>query len=237
MATEDNKKPTHVSHIPSKHKVMFVQVDNKTKRPSLQVEAHLPENFAIGIGGEVSTPFSSFITDNTVTNLFKLGGTTFKTGFFTRKVYVGPETPDITFEVKFDTFYNAYDEVIVPVEKLMAFAAGIDKSVLSLGYNQDEEGNINVFTETTNEHSQRIDVGSYLNEPPICRVKIGDFIILPNGFITGVEPRFSNIMDSNGYPISADVSVTISLIEPLTAKHIIGSERIFNHNPHIPFKG
>ena len=58
--------------------------------------------------------------------------------------------------------------------------------------------------------------------PPTVYVRLGNVMDIPNCLITEVSPEFSNVLDYQGIPMSAKVSVTFTFKRPLFANDITG---------------
>jgi len=196
--------------------------------------AHLPETFGIASGAEVTEPFASFTSDGNAASLMRLLGVSNKVGLATTKVFVGPDHPAISVDLKFEAYYDAFAEVIIPVFNLLAMSAatvgnaedsGIKALAETVGLiKKGAAGAAQVAgaaigqAQLANQIAESISSFKiqYLKAPSPVHVKFGKVLKIPEAFITSVDPHFSNILDANGYPIEATVSVTFEMIKPPT---------------------
>lgn len=226
--------------------ILLEQMDEKRLVRIYQTEgsayvlAHLPESFGMSSGAEISAPFASFVSDGTAAGLLRLVGVSNKIGLSTTKVFIGPEHPPVTLDLKFVAYYNALEEVVLPVFQLLAMSAGkeqeagsdidllqeyIDSLKTAINAGIDYAGDFvkqEKFADKVTESIKNFKI-TYLRSPSPVQVKMGNIFTIPNCFISNVDPRFSNILDGNGYPIEATVSLTLDIVTPPTSTDFIKS--------------
>lgn len=226
---------------------------NKQSHPSLQddrftirikknlgageyvVKAPLPETWGFTVGSEFSAPFDGNFISGLAAGALGAAGVSSKLGIATKKLYSAPEPTEISFDVQFEAYESAMDDVLVPIIVLMSMSLGSKISLeeaaeliedmvndASSNLNQGqalEEGTLTnaVSGNTAGDGASRaFDFLSFVQGPPTCTLRFGNVIKFPNTYISSVAPQFSNIMDSNGIPMSASVSVTAILeLDPL----------------------
>lgn len=214
----------HLAQLP-KNRLVRIYPDpaqKPTGKLTPPVIAHLPETFGYGVGAEITAPFASFISESNTVNILRATGISNKTGLMTTKIYAGPDQPDITVDLKFDAYYDAYNEVVVPVVNLLKMASGADETALSEQQVRSTfgEGLVDAIGENVNDALVKIAQIHYLQAPSKLTVMFGNVFRLESCYIVNVDPRFSNLLDYNGYPMEATVSVTFSLIKPMVYQDI-----------------
>lgn len=197
-----------------------------TNGEGLQVLAPLPDNFGLTVGSEYTAPFDAHFVGGTLAKAAVVTGVGTKLGVSTSKFYSAPEPSEISFDVQFEAYYDAGDEVIAPIIKLMVMALG-RTITLEDGINTIEEilsrvsssvgqavGGFleEIIPENTEETADRIfDFLGFVKSPPMCKIKFGEALRLEKVYISSVSPQFSNILDYRGYPMSATCSITAVL--------------------------
>lgn len=88
------------------------------------IQTYLPEQFGFTVGSEFSAPFDQNLLGGTLQKVAAVSGFANKRGIATKKMYSNPEPTEISFELVFDAYYSAREEVLVPVIKLMCSAVG-----------------------------------------------------------------------------------------------------------------
>lgn len=203
-----------------------------TGRPEI-VEAPLPDQFGVTVGSEFSAPFDGNLVSGSLAKVAALQGVAKKTGTSGRKMYSNPEPSEISIDLEFEAYYSAKEEVVLPVALLMAMSLGttLDSArleqnmlqYLSLGDNltgfntAEEVESVDIVSEEQEEWSDRImELIGFLQGPRKVRVHFGRTMVLPSVWVASVAPQFSNVLDPNGFPMSATVSVTFALeMEPV----------------------
>jgi hypothetical protein len=213
----------HLNAIPSRHKVVIANTTG-----GFRVEAALPDQFGVGVGGDISSPFAGFASGGNAANaLATFAGITAKVGLFVKKIYLGPDQPDFSMDLHFEAYYSAYDEVVLPVGTLMTMAAGTKDTAKNEIEKFKARNTANAQQGGIKDErlSQLTGFVSYLRSPDSVSVMFGDFLTVRNCLISAVNPAWGNVLDAAGNPMYADVSITFTLEEPLTTGEIA---RMFN---------
>lgn len=224
-----------MSELPSKFKVAVISGGRR-------VEAPLPPDFGMTVGSEYTTPLDTMAMSGTIQKAYVLGGLSQPVGLRMRKMYSNPEPTELSFDMTFDAYYSAKEEVAIPVITLMIMALGrvveyqdvenalrqmavlaekgaeLTASAINL---KGEAGQISEGLNGLADQSQqgnRAEYGSKVMEmisliksPEMVTLKFGDFITIDNAYITSTGVQFSNVLDKDGFPMSAKVSVTCTL--------------------------
>lgn len=199
------------------------------------VEAPLMDNVSFTVGSQYSAPFDSDLVSGNLSRAVLATGHAPKVGISTTKYYVSPEPAEVTFDLEFKAFYDAREEVFIPVARLVIAALGIETTYeemkaelakvvgwieVNTGFsvgasNDDVEGSNNTGLDSTtveeleDSASDITEFVSVLRAPPRTSViNVGNIYTLESVYISSVSPQFSNVVDSRGYPMSATVSVT-----------------------------
>lgn len=213
------------------------ELNRGTDKPPKEIVVFAPliETFGFTVGSEFTAPFDANFVSGAMQKTFALANVSQKLGASTRKMYSNPEPTEISFDMQFEAYADPFNDVFVPVVYMMALAIGrrmdlpdvgrvIDETISKLsnavGRTQDAPSAEEFFAQEGNEYiDQAGRVFGFLNfvaGPPIARIRFGNVITFKNAYITSVAPQFSNIMDKNGIPMSATVSVTAILEEDPT---------------------
>lgn len=204
----------HVDEIPSKHLIVIRNKKNYI------VKAPMPDNFTIGAGGEVTSPFSGFAADGTAASIVSLyTGASQKTGLLTRRLWMGPDQPDISITLNFEAYYSAFDEVIEPTFKLMLMSTGDEEKPLK------ESPELLAAVEQTGIISEQrtkdlTDLVSFLRAPDEVVILVGDYLRIRDAIISSVSVSYSNVLDAAGLPMSAEASVTLTPSSPFTQSEV-----------------
>jgi hypothetical protein len=198
----------------------------------LTVVAALPETYSISSGSEIGSPFSSLAADGMAASVVSLtAGMSSKIGVTTKRIFMGPDAQDINVDVKFEAYYSAYDEVLVPCVKLLFMAtgeeSGLTKEVttaIKAGLSGLQNGNI-IKDDNLSEMigSGNKDVDSFikvLSTPTPLRIMFGNVFHLHNTYISNANITFSNVLDNDFIPMEATVSLTLTPQDPFTKKSI-----------------
>jgi len=195
----------------------------------LTVRANMPETMTIGVGSEIGSPFAGYASEGTAAKVLALTtGASSKIGIVTKRLFMGVDQPDISLDLKFEAYYSALEEVVIPCIKLMLIASPEEKdleqsvktAIELLEGGGEVYGNIlaNVKKSKTVDSDKLI---NYLKTPAVCKVKFGDIFTLRNAFLASASVSYSNILDSDFLPMEATVSVTITPQDPFTKNEII----------------
>jgi len=202
------------------------------KTYGMHVTAPLPESFGIGVGSEIGSPFSGFASDGSAAKILALTtGTSNRIGIITKKLFMGADQPDIAIDLKFDAFYSGFDEVVLPCFKLMHMAVGTsEKTVDTVLEKLREFASLEVAVDqihssiTGNKTASSIsDLIQYIRTPGLVSVRFGNTFKLSECFLSNVNINFSNVLDSEFFPMSATASVTITPQDPLVKDRLIDS--------------
>lgn len=223
-----------MSQLDDKFKVKIKQL--RRDGTNVIIEAPLPDQFGFTVGSEFTAPFDSSSLGS-VLQKFKIpmaGQAAKKVGVTTTKFYSNPEPTEISFELEFHAEYSARKEVVEPVVALMAMSLGdsmdmeavsefigdlrgdITKFVNSTfeleGDDQFDEDSPKVFEDMSEQNKGRVEGAMALlgliRGPETTTIRFGNVYILDSVWISSVSPQFSNVIDADGYPLSATVSVS-----------------------------
>lgn len=198
--------------VPLRHKVVIAG-------GGYRVEAALPDQFGVGVGADISSPFAGFASGGNAANLLATyTGVTAKVGLFVKKIYLGPDQPDFSMDLRFEAYYSAYDEVVLPVGTLMMMTAGTKNTAKNEieKFNARNVDNAQQGGIKDERLAQLTSFITYLQSPGSVSVLFGEFLTVRNCLISAVNPSWGNVLDAAGNPMYADVSITFTLEEPLT---------------------
>lgn len=235
-----------LSELNSKFKIALISGGRR-------VEAPLPPDFGFTVGSEYTTPFDVGSMSGGLQKLYAVGGISNPVGLRMRKMYANPEPTEISFEMEFAAYYSAKEEVAMPVITLMSMGLGreakyadIEKTVRKMGslavkgadlfgYGSEAADDANNSANDAADSiadSKYADAGDRLMDliglikaPEVVTIKFGEFMIIDSAYITSTGVQFSNVLDRDGYPMSAKVSVTCTLEVAPIADDIL---RMFN---------
>lgn len=203
------------------------------------VSAPLPDGWGIPVENELTQPFADFVPQGPIQTLMALASTTgasLAQGYVVRKFFASTGIPDLTFDLSFVAYNDAFEEVISPVYWLYAWSApkktsssAIDNTIAKFGTSLAQAGatginslssllgsDFSVPTGTTVTAKEVNDIVNWLEGPPEVQVIVGNLYHVNGLIISNMEPKFSNNLDYNGLPMQCDVSITLSLREPFT---------------------
>lgn len=209
--------------------------DGSPDAGSYVVKAPLPETWGFTVGSEFSAPFDGNFIAGTGAALLGAAGVSSKLGIATKKLYSSPEPTEISLELQFEAYEDAMNDVLIPVIVLMSMGIGsrltleeaanlIEDMANQASSNagqgtQFEQGTLasRVTSGSVGQGASRaFDFLNFVQGPPTVTLRFGNVVKFRNTYVTSVAPQFSNIMDSNGVPMSARVSVTAILeLDPL----------------------
>lgn len=203
------------------------------------VVSHLPESFGFGVGSRYSDPFAKFTHDDTIHALFTVAtGRSLNAAVMTKKVFVGPEQPDITLELKFEAYHSAEEEVLKPVQQLMLMATGTEagtigeiaqtgaagsalaNGAMSIANAGDGLGSSLGIT----KEGQIVNAAKSIklsHAPSAYTVYIGNTVRIPQVYLQNVHVNFSNTLDHRHIPMAADVTVTLVPERPLMNANVM----------------
>ena len=233
--------PNDTTHVSKMERGQKIQILDKSY--NLRVEAALPETYSIGNGSEIGSPFAGFATDNMVAKALTLTtGVSNKIGLVTKRMFMGPQTPDINLTLHFEAFYSAYDEVLRPCATLLMMASGEKGSLANMkelqvafdlqnagvnagkwvaGQFKDEE--VKREAEEAGKKADMAELIKFIRSPGLCRVYFGDTHQLDDVYVASANVTFSNILDKDFIPMSATVDVTLATSNPMTKNSLESS--------------
>lgn len=202
------------------------------------VQSILPDEFGATVGSEYSTPFDTASVSERTAQVLALGGIAQKQGIRMQKMYTNAEPTEISFQMEFNAYYSPIDEVVNPIVVLTQMALGsivtwneanadlralIEKisalggdAAAMLGVNAQEEAQKanETIKEAEQEHKEigkkLMDLIGVIESPEYVTVKFGNLMEWRRCYITSVGFRFSNVVDSQGFPLSAKADVTVT---------------------------
>ena len=207
-----------ISELDSKFKIA---IENNSQR----VEAPLHNDFGFTVGSEYTTPFDIGTVSGMMQKTMAVAGMSTPVGLRMRKMYANPEPTELSFKMTFDAYYDAQVEVVVPVVTLVTMGLGremrdtdvTDKlSTLSGIIDKVAGTSVEMPTVESSEGGKGISskvmgLIKMINAPQVCTLHFGDFLTFDNVYITSTAVTFSNNLDQNGIPMSAEVNVTCTL--------------------------
>lgn len=201
--------------------MFLLRIVNNTQ--GLEVLAPLPENFGVTVGSQFSAPFDAHFIGGGMAKGAALANVGTKLGVSTSRFYSSPEPSEISVDVQFEAYYDAGADVMAPVIKLMLMSLGRSITVDSaldvieeIIAKADESTAAaarqfldNMIPEGAEDSTNRI-AGflGFVEGPPMVTMQFGNALRLEKVYISSVAPQFSNILDSNGFPMSATCSIT-----------------------------
>jgi len=153
---------------------------------NIRVSAPIPEGFSWGIGNEVNQPWDfTKFKSSIIQTAAPSVGKNFDRGVGERNFWRSIENKDMSVTLDFNSYYSGLVDVVQPVTDLMTLAAPVET---------------NVFT---------------WNAPPLLTVRVGDLLRFENVIIKDVSVAYSNKLDADFNPMSAQVSVTFVTTDPI----------------------
>lgn len=218
-----------VNELPSKFKLTISQATE-----GIRVSAPLPEDFGFTVGSVFSTPFDTLTLSETAAKLFAVGGISQKAAFNMEKLYINPEPTEISFDMVFDAYHDAAEDVLKPVINLLNMGLStrydnealrnslqniLDKVTAPLDVVGIVDVDRNDLREKTNEVTEKnseisgkvLDILNLMKGPETVTVHFGDVFRINKAFISSIGVQFSNVLDSRGIPMSATCPVTLVL--------------------------
>ena len=227
----------HLANLDLKFKISIVS----NRYPDVRIYSPMPEQMTMGVGSEIGSPFAGYATDGKLAQVLALSGISHKVGIVTTKMFMGPDNPDISLDLKFETYHNAKYDVLFPAINLMTWATSyqdvFDVTQIAENADQNLQDIINdtfkglEFTEEVTEGAVNFVTGSnvdidlskvikFLKAPPLCHVYYGTFFTMKEVYLSNVSVSFANTLDPQGIPTSATATVTLTNQNPLTFNSI-----------------
>jgi hypothetical protein len=101
-----------------------ITVSQYVGQNKIEVAAPLPDNFGLTVGSEFATPFDTSTANSLLSKALYLSDVAQKVGMRMKKYYSAPTPTEISFDMEFTSYYNAYGEVVVPAVLLMQLSLG-----------------------------------------------------------------------------------------------------------------
>lgn len=226
MGSIENKQH-YLKQMNSRHRMVIRNSDFKVMAP-------LPDDFGFTVGSEFSSPFDAGSMSESWQKAFAVAGISQKLGLRMRNMFSNPEPTELSFQLDFDAYYDAFDEVFAPmaqltlmslgrtvtwehaknkIQELMDKGGAVTQAAFSNFTNDDGDGaeiDLNLETsDSTDEVGGRLmDLIGIIESPKKVTIQFGDIMRWPNCYLKSVALTFSNTLDSNGYPMSGKASVT-----------------------------
>lgn len=232
------KRRLETDHTSGAHRIKIK--NKKHQSPEWTVIGHLPDGFGFSVGSEIGTPFAGFASDGNVAKILYLTtNSSAKAGLITKKMFMGPEQSEISFDMEFQAYYSGFDEVIDPIVRLMMFSTGHQKEIGEIA-GEAANNYLNISGKAAEISASFLGDGEEINRPKfafmqgpgICTIQFGKVMKLRNVYLSSVTPTFSNSLDNEGYPLSGSVSISGQLEQPMTKDQLAstfqkGRQRIF----------
>lgn len=195
-----------------------------------KIQSPLPDSFGMTLGSEYSEPFDTGALSDKWAKAFAIGGIGQKAGLRMKKMFTNAEPTEISFDMEFVAYYDAADEVLLPIVQLCRLTLGhvlqgedINKKFEDLVNKLTFASTANILSdiesagdtvsenEDVNKYGSRVlEIASLIDSPPKVKLQFGNIMKWKNMYITSIAPQFSNVLDENGIPLSAKVSVTLT---------------------------
>lgn len=217
-------KHLHVSENDKRQLIHFIDGRNGTT-----VLANMPETMTIGVGSDIGSPFAGYASEGTAAKVLALTtGASNKVGVVTQRLFMGVDQPDINVDIKFEAYYSAYDEVLLPCIKLMLMATAEKHSLEDAVRKAIKfiEAGDSIYAETIAKikQSERLDTDNFINylrSPATCKVMFGDIFTIQKCFLANVSVSYSNVLDNDFVPMEATVSITLTPQDPFTKNSVV----------------
>lgn len=212
------------------------------RRYHVEVEAHLPERFSLSVGSDITSPFATYATEGPAAKALALmTGVSNKIGITTTKLFMGPDQPDISLDLKFEAYYSALNEVLLPTFNLMMMSVGTEEDfgeeaeklvefIRNMG--ELEDAVLNFILKDKSKAKDAGELIRYMRTPGTCRVILGDTFTLDNVYLSNVNVTYSNVLDSNFIPMSAEANITITPQNPFSKNTLVRS--FFGNRGTVP---
>jgi hypothetical protein len=200
-----------------------------------KVQSPLPDDFGMTLGSEYSEPFDTGSMSEKWSQVFALSGTAQKIGLRMKKMFTNAEPTEISFDMDFVAYYDAKDEVFMPIVYLTIMTLGTEKTWDDVKrqsrdlYNKIQTtanrigATASLLTDggdaiselanddQTNQYGNKLlGLIGLIESPKQVKVQFGNVMKWKNMYITSISTQFSNALDPDGYPMSARVSVTVT---------------------------
>lgn len=102
----------------------ILSIEQYNEADTIVVKAPLPDGFGTTVGSEYSTPFDTGGVNDTLRKVLFLKEVSQKPGFRMKKFYANPVPTEISFDMEFFSYYDAFTEVVVPAFLLQKMSVG-----------------------------------------------------------------------------------------------------------------
>lgn len=197
------------------------------------VYATLPREFGFTVGSEYSEPFDTGAMSSSWQKAFAVAGiANSKFGMRMQKMFTNPEPTEMSIQIDFFAYKNAKEEVFMPIVYLCMMTLGSSLSwsdvsakarelaeliqsgadTVSLISGLDAEVDTSeISVDAENQYGGRmLDLIGLIQSPKKVSVKFGNVMHWRNMYITSVSPTFHTVLDSDGFPTKATVSLTVT---------------------------
>lgn len=213
MAGQNKQRNTWIDSLPYGQRVTIKQYqEGQLLR---RVTAGLPDGHGVSVGSTFTDPFNKNVGDGSKIQDLAIRAATFlgvsrKPGAMATSIfYEGPEPTEISFELNFESFYSARDEVMIPVMNLMMMAVGREHGIEELkGRWPFYDQMMNSINDVSESLTDRIGI---IKGPEICKVRMGKTTVFDRCYVSSVAPTFSNVLDNQFLPVAATCSITVKL--------------------------
>lgn len=157
---------------------------------AMRVQAPLPESYGVSTSSEIGSPFAQYATEGTISKVLALSGSSTKIGILTRKLFLAPDQPDISFDMTFNAYDSAYRDVLIPVYRLLLMSAADEgtwddivaqakQDNTALAAIQGAEEALSFGLSAAGGDSKIItNLIRYVRSPGLCNVRIGNVFTL-----------------------------------------------------------
>lgn len=201
-----------VSELPRSQKIV-IKLRNTEGVTQRRVEAPLPDGYGLSTGSAFTDPSNTDLAggggtaSKVVKQVAKRSGFSTKISQKTNVFYDGPEPTEISFDMNFHSYYSAFHEVMVPVFRLMMMSVGRERSFQDIDDSLKDE----MKAQAGEEFEEDTGKFGFIRSPGEAKVTFGSSLQIPRCYVASVGTEFSNISDNQGYPISANCSVSIKV--------------------------
>ena len=238
----------HLRSKPSSSLIKITRFGDGGNLDTVRILSPLPSDFGFTVGSEFSAPFDVSMSAGLLQKTLALSNISQKIGIRMKNMYANPVPTEISVELEFAAYNSAADDVVAPVVQLAGIALGtnldaeaterkIDDAVNKLyqiakaagaGASEDDQdtGGVSkpsfelpIDKETFNNISSFLGL---ITGPELLVLEFGDFVRIPDVYITSMAPQFSNVLDKAGLPMYCKCPVTFTLEYYPTSPDVTG---------------
>lgn len=225
-----------IRELPTKHTLEI----RSGVRGGTTIHANLPDGFGFTVGNVFSSPFDTGALNGMIAKGAAVGAIGLNQMVSMQKVFMNPEPTEISFEMKFDAYYDPVGEVVAPVINLLRVSlsrqlnsATIDQKVKDIiqgayeiaggsGEIEYKGGYASVANDATGEKlDTALELIGFIASPDTVSIRFGDVYTIRDAFISSVGIAFSNKLDRNGMPMSCTCNVSAVLRRPPTVETVL----------------